>query len=1337
MSFYVMPPLPLSMAAGLKKTPNFDGTVKQKSVGGITSAMSTKPYPTWDFEFSLDNVQGQESEASSVLAEFMGTFMGTSGGANLFLFEDPQDSFVTAAQFGVGNGTTVAFQLSRNINGSVDVIQNLNGSPSIFVNGVLNTSNSISSTGVVTFSSAPGSGAVLTWTGNFYFLCRFSEDTVDATRSYTINSGIDQWNVQSIKFSSEFLTTTSYGTISAAGGAGGGGGFGGGGFGGGGILIPVWTNPTASQTISTFPLVLPLLDSSSANIAATGFISLANTDTIVWRNAANSADLPLGVNTSNQLTFNGSVVGGGSSGLSGMTAGQVPLAATASTITSSFALGTGVQTFLTTPTSANLATAITNETGSGALVFGTSPTFTTSILMTGATTAGHYLRNNGTAYVDAAISAGDVPTLNQSTTGNAATATTASGLTSATTTVSVSGATAPTNGQVLTATSSTTATWQNPSSGFSNPMTTLGDIMYENSTPAAARLAGNTTSTKNFLVQTGTGSVSAAPSWGTISAGDVPTLNQNTTGSSASCTGNAATATNISTNGTANQVWGMNSGATAQGWQTVSGGGSPAFSAITTGTNTTATMTVGSGASIVTTGTGNVVACNGRAFTNVKVEGAVGNGSTNDSTAIQSAFTAAGSTTPGVYFPSTSSSSNYLCTTAITDPSTGDLQFIRGEGGLSFLETTGTNNLMTLTHVTDNVALSGFEVSNVGFSGNGNTPTSIGSQVLLSVKNANSNSSGGDVTGLMLNNCQFNYSQGAGVTVNGSSTSVGAILNHVKNCSWFDCAEGIVFTGDGTTCTCSSTYMNTILGAGYVYNNIQGIAHVGTAMDTCGIGVDLNSSTGFSFVGCDSEASQPWQQSITTIAATTTTITVTVANTYVAGQLVYINGGTSTNAPLNGWWKIATTIGTSPNFTGFTVTWVGTAVTSNSPSGMKSCVYAGQQLNLRNSSICGAINGMQMYTPTDAFSPFMLVDATSGLVCVTGYTQNSGGVTNDIVAATGCAPLLFKSSNFGASTQAAAIYSFDNALNGNVGDINYTMEGCTFGVGSIAPTILYNVHMGGNPAPTTAGVLIDNGTAFANAIDMLAITQRNSGDTGNCIHIQNSGTSSNDILATNWSATQAGLVSAKNVKLTGSTATTAGELGVQSSGASNPTIGDGTNARNIPQVLYKAMNGTATGNVTSYTSLFTSPTYSSGSLTLVANALVVGSMIRIKAQGTCTVGVAGTLGFEILLGGTVVWVGTLTSTATTINAWTMEGDIYCSATGASGTAAFRSMMEVFLYEDNTYSTALPCGVIAGFLQSTTTGIATTGTNAVDLRMEFGSSNASNTAQLQVGTVELL
>jgi hypothetical protein len=102
----------------------------------------------------------------------------------------------------------------------------------------------------------------------------------------------------------------------------------------------------------------------------------------------------------------------------------------------------------------------------------------------------------------------------------------------------------PTSGQVITAVSGTAATWQ-AGGGGSLPLTTLGDTLYENATPAAARLPGNTSATKNFLTQTGTGAVSAAPAWGTIAAGDVPTLNQSTTGSSASCTGNAATATNL------------------------------------------------------------------------------------------------------------------------------------------------------------------------------------------------------------------------------------------------------------------------------------------------------------------------------------------------------------------------------------------------------------------------------------------------------------------------------------------------------------------------------------------------------------------------------------------------------------------------------------------------------------------------------------------------------------------------------------------------------------------------------------------------------------------------
>ncbi len=51
----------------------------------------------------------------------------------------------------------------------------------------------------------------------------------------------------------------------------------------------------------------------------------------------------------------------------------------------------------------------------------------------------------------------------------------------------------------------------------------LGDLVAADGTPAWAKLGGNTTTTRKFLRQTGTGSVSALPAWDTLLSGDLPT----------------------------------------------------------------------------------------------------------------------------------------------------------------------------------------------------------------------------------------------------------------------------------------------------------------------------------------------------------------------------------------------------------------------------------------------------------------------------------------------------------------------------------------------------------------------------------------------------------------------------------------------------------------------------------------------------------------------------------------------------------------------------------------------------------------------------------------------
>jgi len=85
------------------------------------------------------------------------------------------------------------------------------------------------------------------------------------------------------------------------------------------------------------------------------------------------------VTSSGNLTLGGTL---GSVDLTSQVTGTLPVANGGTGITS---LGTGIATWWGTPSSANLASAVTDETGSGALVFGTAPTLT-GVTLAGAVT---------------------------------------------------------------------------------------------------------------------------------------------------------------------------------------------------------------------------------------------------------------------------------------------------------------------------------------------------------------------------------------------------------------------------------------------------------------------------------------------------------------------------------------------------------------------------------------------------------------------------------------------------------------------------------------------------------------------------------------------------------------------------------------------------------------------------------------------------------------------------------------------------------------------------------------------------------------------------------------
>jgi hypothetical protein len=118
-----------------------------------------------------------------------------------FLYQDPNDNTVAAVSFGTGNGTQTIFQLTRPIGVATDIVQNLNGTPLLFINGAEQTSGyTISTTGQVTFTTAPASGAALTWSGSYYYRVRF------ANAGQTFEQFMSQiWSSSSIKLQSVIL----------------------------------------------------------------------------------------------------------------------------------------------------------------------------------------------------------------------------------------------------------------------------------------------------------------------------------------------------------------------------------------------------------------------------------------------------------------------------------------------------------------------------------------------------------------------------------------------------------------------------------------------------------------------------------------------------------------------------------------------------------------------------------------------------------------------------------------------------------------------------------------------------------------------------------------------------------------------------------------------------------------------------------------------------------------------------------------------------------------------------------------------------------------------------
>jgi uncharacterized protein (TIGR02217 family) len=179
MSNAILPLFP-GVSWGVIKRPLWATNVAD-AVSGRQYSLRRRIYPLWQFKLPYEVLRSTASLTE--MQQIVGFFNARNGRYDDFLFQDPRENSVTAQAFGVGDALTRTFELVRTYGGFAEPVGGVNTATlRIYVNGVLKTVTTdytISSDWrYITFTVAPAASAALTWTGSYYYRCRFLNDDI-------------------------------------------------------------------------------------------------------------------------------------------------------------------------------------------------------------------------------------------------------------------------------------------------------------------------------------------------------------------------------------------------------------------------------------------------------------------------------------------------------------------------------------------------------------------------------------------------------------------------------------------------------------------------------------------------------------------------------------------------------------------------------------------------------------------------------------------------------------------------------------------------------------------------------------------------------------------------------------------------------------------------------------------------------------------------------------------------------------------------------------------------------------------------------------------------------
>lgn len=190
------PHLP-GLSWGCVKTPIWSTKI-YTSIGGVEVRTASFTYPIWKFRLSYEMLRG--GQAFNEINQLMGFFNQCRGALLPFWYQDPHDHMANREPIGLSSSCQCDYTLVRTLGGFTEPVHVVNLDHQIFVGDALQNIGVdyvLYNSQTIRFLKPLSDSVPITWSGTFFFNCRFVHDTADFEEFL-----FDLWSAKKIEFQS-------------------------------------------------------------------------------------------------------------------------------------------------------------------------------------------------------------------------------------------------------------------------------------------------------------------------------------------------------------------------------------------------------------------------------------------------------------------------------------------------------------------------------------------------------------------------------------------------------------------------------------------------------------------------------------------------------------------------------------------------------------------------------------------------------------------------------------------------------------------------------------------------------------------------------------------------------------------------------------------------------------------------------------------------------------------------------------------------------------------------------------------------------------------------------